>query len=271
MAGGAHTPMTDPASDHAADPEPTPVTGRIGRVTVSPPDADGVVHVRISPSLTRSLVTIGAETLFGFTLAGVITFFARILDNPGLTQLLPAWWAAGAFLPLLATADTLAFGQNERLFVGASTLAVRPPLGDWYVLRRMAALHSRYEPLEQPWWASSAELGQQGAGVVLIGPRAVGIRTGNALSKVEADRVLAAIASVPVDLGVHREVGPSTREVGLRIAVGVAIAVIAFALIFPGMADLSQRWRVGVGYLLLLWVAYRFWFNLFRRRPEYAQ
>jgi small-conductance mechanosensitive channel len=99
----------------------------------------------------------------------------------------------------------------------------------------------------------------------------VGVRTGNLLSEDEAELVLDAIASVPVDLGVHREVGPSQHEVGIRIAIGLAVAIVAFALIFPGMTDPSRRWLVGIGDLLLLWVAYRFWFNLFRRRPEYAQ
>jgi hypothetical protein len=134
----------------------------------------------------------------------------------------------------------------------------------------MAVLHPRYEPLEQPWWARGNELGEQGAGVVLIGPRAVGVRIGNALTEAEAGLVLEAIASVPVDLGEHREVGPSQREVTVRTIIGVVIAIGAFALIFPGMGDPSLRWLVGIGDLLLLWVAYRFWFNLFRRRPEYA-
>lgn len=255
----------------AVGSDTTPLTGRVGRVRILAPDAAGVVRIDISPSPVRSLVTIASETLIGVAVVVVITAVARLLNNAGMLAMAPAWWAAAACLPWLATIDTLIFGQRERHFVGASTLALRPPLGDWYVLRRVSGLDPRYEPADRPWWTGQSELGQQGAGVILIGPRSVGVRIGNGLSEDEAASVLAAIESVPADVGVHHEVGPTTRDITIRALVGVAIAVLAFALVFPGLTRPEWRWLVGVGDLILLWVAYRFWFNLFRRRPEYAQ
>jgi hypothetical protein len=255
--------MSDPGS---------PGSNRVrGRVRVDAPDADGVVRLRVAPSPIRSLVTIAAESLAGWIVVGLMALAAQVSGNAGLLALVPSWLAAGAFLPLLAAVDTLVFGQAEIGYIGSSTVALRPPLGSWYLLRRVAALQPRYAALERPWWSTQKEMGQQGAGAVLVGPEPVGVRFGNALGEDEAALVLAAFAEVPVDLSMHEEVGQSPRDVTVRIVAGIGVAALAFALIFAGFADPALSWLAGIGNLVLLWVAYRFWFNLFRRRPEYAK
>ncbi len=251
---------------------PPPPVQRRGRVTVVSATGEPVVaRIRVSPGLRHVIATVLAESLAGWVVVAVITVVAAFWDNPPLRAGLPAWWAAAAFLPFLAAVDTVIFGQNEAAYVGASTIALRPPLGFWYVLRRVSALQPRYAPIHQPWWAPQHEMGQQGAGVVLVGPEPVGVRFGNGLSEEEARLVLDTIASIPPSLEFHEEVGPSTTDVTVRWAIGLVIAIAAFALIFTGLANKQLQWLVGVGDLTLLWVAYRFWFNLFRRRPEYAK
>jgi uncharacterized membrane protein len=253
-----------------AEPAREPEGLLCGRVRVRPAGSDGVVRVRVAPSPARVAATVAAESLAGWTVVGLMTLVARVTGDPGLLALSPSWWAAGAFLPVLALADALVFGQSEIAYVGPSTMALRPPLGSWYLLRRVRTLEPRYAPIERPWWSPQKELGQQGAGVILVGPEPVGVRFGNALGEAEALCVLEAFATVPVDLTFHEEVGQSPREVTVRIVAGLVIAMIAFALIFAGFASSPLAWLAGVGNLTLLWVAYRFWFNLFRRRPEYA-
>jgi hypothetical protein len=241
-----------------------------GRVHVRPARGDGIVRVRVTPSPQRVAVTVAAESIAGWVVVGLMTLVARISGNASLLALLPSWWAAGAFLPFVALVDSMVFGQNELAIVGSSTMALRPPLGSWYLLRRVRGLEPRYAPVTRPWWSTQKEFGQQGAGVVLLGPEPVGVRFGNGLAADEGRCILAAFDSVPTDLSTHDEVGQSPREVGLRIVAGLGVAVLAFALIFAGSASASVAWLAGIGNLTLLWVAYRFWFNLFRRRPEYA-
>ncbi len=262
------------APDARAGAEPTAVQPlrRCGRVAVrAATGEDGVAHIRIAPDPRRVIVTVAVETLVAWAILGGAALAISVLGAPEWHARLPWLSGAAGFAPFLFALDNVIFGQNEAAYVGSSTLALRPPLGFWYLLRRVAVVQPRYEPPRRPWWSMQREMGQQGAGVLIVGPADVGIRFGNALSEEEARFVLDAIGDVPASLTFHEEVGPSPTDVGVRIAIGVAIAVGAFVLMGRGLGTPALAWLVGVGYLLLGWVAYRFWFNLFRRRPEYAK
>ena len=94
--------------------------------------------------------------------------------------------------------DTLVFGQNEDAYVGAIDHRTAASAGGVVSAAPRSARSSLgTRRSHRPWWSTQKELGQQGAGVVLVGPEPVGVRFGNALSEPEARFVLEAIGSVP--------------------------------------------------------------------------